>query len=474
MSGSRAEIAAAGSPPSAVSAALPASALALALVISQIAVIRLYGGVSAGEVPTIASVLPLVLLLALPTLACVGLARRFAALPATPMLLAAVAATGLAMRLPFFGQPAVLEDDHFRYLLDGAMVAHGFNPHTRAPLELLQATGLSPDLAQVVNSGRDVIAKVNFPDLRSMYPGASQLIFASAHFIAPWSLDGLRFVMMLCEIATFGLLVLLLRRTGRSRLWSALYWCNPLMAFTLTGQAHVDAAMPPLVIASLLLAAARRPAGAGIALGLAIGVKFWPVLLAPLLARMVGPSLRPVIIGSAAGGLTALALCLPAALSSVNADSGLSAYASGWSVNNMPFAWASWLLYTVAPEGGERLLRLALALIVGAAALAVATRPVKNLEAAVGRALVVAALLFYLSPAQFPWYAAWFIPLAAAAGNRPLLLASATLPVYYLFFPLAAVGGREIHGYGLAALHVLPVLAALAAGMVHRRRSATS
>jgi hypothetical protein len=210
------------------------------------------------------------------------------------------------------------------------------------------------------------------------------------------------------------------------------------------------------------------------ALGLAIGVKFWPLLLAPLLARIVGPSLRPVIIGALAAVLTALALCLSAVLSSLSAGSGLSAYAAGWSVNNMPFAWVSWLFYTVAPGDGERLLRFALALIVGIAALAVALRPVADLERATVRALVIVALLFYLSPAQFPWYAAWFIPLAAATGNRPLLLASATLPIYYLFFPLAAAGHRDIHSFGLAVLHLLPVLAALAAGMVRRQRSAAA
>jgi alpha-1,6-mannosyltransferase len=451
-----------------------AAALALCLVASQFAISRLYAGVSADQTRTIASVQPLLLLLALPALACVGFARRFVSLPATTVLLMAVTLTGLAMRLPFFGQPALLEDDHYRYLLDGAMVAHGFNPHTRAPLELLEATGLPPDLARLVDAGRGVIAKVNFPDLRSMYPGGAQLIYAAAHLVAPWSLDGLRAVMMLFELATFGLLLLLLGHIGRSPLWAALAWCNPLLAFTLTGQAHVDAALPPLLLAALLLSAAHRPSGAGLAVGLAVGVKFWPVLLAPLIARLLGPSLRPVAIAAGAGGVTALALCLPSVLSAFGASSGLSAYAAGWSVNNTPYAWVSWLIFTVWPGEGERLLRLGVALAMGLAALAVAWRPIVDTDDAARRMLVVAALLFYLSPAQFPWYAAWFLPLAALRGNRPLLLASATLPIYYLFFPLAAADIGEIHRYGLAALHVAPVLAALAWDNALRRRSVAS
>ncbi len=457
---------------------VPAAALGLcaafALVASQIAIAGLYAGANAERMLTVRSVLPLILLLALPALACVAVARRFAALPATPLMITAVAVTGLAMRLPYFGLPPLLEDDHYRYLLDGAMVANGYNPHVRAPLDLLQAASLPPDLAQLVEAGRGVIARVNFPDLRSMYPGGAQLIYAAAHLIMPWSLDALRIVMMLFEIATFGLLLLLLQKTGRSQLWAAFYWCNPLMAFTLTGQAHVDAAIPPLVLASLLFAAARNAAGAGVTLGLAVGVKFWPVLLAPLLARMLGPSLRPVIIASAAGGLTSVTLCLPAILSAFGESSGLAAYSTGWSINNAPYAWLSWMIFTVWPVDGERLLRLSLALAVGVAALAAAARPVADLAQAGVRALAVAALLFYLSPAQFPWYAAWFLPLAALTGNRPLLLASATLPVYYAFFPLAAAGQAHVHGYGVAALHLLPVLAALAISRLRRSAGATA
>jgi alpha-1,6-mannosyltransferase len=459
--------------PATVQALILVIAAAGALVLGQIAIARLYAGAVADKVLTVASVLPLMLLLALPALAVVSLAKRFTSLPATFPLLAGIAVTGLAMRLPFFGQPPMLEDDHYRYLLDGAMVANGFNPHTRAPLDLLTASDLPQQLAQVVNAGRELIAKVNFPDLRSMYPGSAQLIYAAAHVIAPWSLDGLRVVMMFFEFATFLLLLELLRRTGRSPLWAALYWCNPLMAFTLTGQAHVDAALPPLVLASLLLAAMRRPAGVGIALGLAVGVKFWPVLLAPLLARMLGPALRPVVVAAATGVATAVALCLPAVLSAFSAQSGLAAYSAGWSINNMPFAWVSWfMLVVIGPDVGERILRLSLAIVMGLAALGLAWRPIINLEDAARRMLVIAALLFYLSPAQFPWYAAWFLPLAALTGNRALLLASASLPVYYCFFPLAAAGDRDTHLYGLAGLHLLPVLIALAVGHLRREQGA--
>jgi hypothetical protein len=199
------------------------------------------------------------------------------------------------------------------------------------------------------------------------------------------------------------------------------------------------------------------------------------VLLAPVLGRVLGPSLRPALVAAAAGGLTSAVLCLPALHSAFSASSGLSAYASGWSVNNMPYAWLSWFVYVLTgSDVGERILRLSFACIMGCTALGLAWRPVADLDDAARRMLATAALLFYFSPAQFPWYAAWFLPLAAFTGNRPLLLASATLPVYYAFFPLAAAGRAEVHGYGLAALHLLPVLIALAVSLLRRPAVATT
>jgi hypothetical protein len=156
---------------------------------------------------------------------------------------------------------------------------------------------------------------------------------------------------------------------------------------------------------------------------------------------------------------------------SLSANAGLAAYAGGWSVNNAPYAWVSYLfLKLFGPGTGEVMLRILVVLTAGAASLAVAVHRPCGLEPLIARAAILAATLFYLSPAQFPWYAAWFLHLASASGAWPLLAASIGLPVYYLFFPLAAAGLRDLHGYGLAFLHLAPVL--LAACLVRRASAA--
>ena len=369
-----------------------------------------------------------------------------------------IAISGILMRAPYFGAGPMLEDDHFRYLLDGAMTAHGLSPYTHAPEAILKGMdGIAPAL---VDAGRDVIAAINFPDLRSIYPGSAQALFALAHLLAPWSIDGLRVVVFAAEALTALLVWRVLASSGRRPLLVALYWCNPLMAFCLTGQAHIDAALAPPILAALLAANRQRGAVAGLCLGIAAGVKLWPILLAPLVARALWPHRAALLACAMTLGATTLVLCGPLLWASLHANAGLTAYAGGWSINNAPYAWASWLfLHMIGPGSGEAALRALVVLAAIGASLAVAAGRPMGLDDLIGRAAMLAATLFYLSPAQFPWYAAWFAPLAVAAGGWVLITATVGLPVYFLFFPLALVGLRDIHGYGLAVLHLAPLLA---------------
>jgi hypothetical protein len=406
-----------------------------------------------------ATALVLWLSLSLSAVAVIGAAWAMRDAPLSRGLALAIVLAGILMRAPYFGAGPMLEDDHYRYLLDGAMVARGLDPYAIAPAALASgAPGVPPDL---IAEGGAAIAAINFPGLRSIYPGGAQILFALAHLAAPWSIDGLRAAILAMEALTALLAWRLLVACEGPPVAIAIYWCNPLMAFCLTGQAHVDAALGPPILAALLAAHRRAGALAGCALGLAIGVKLWPVLLAPLLARALGQDRRRLASFALALGGTTLVLCGPLLVASLDADAGLVAYATGWSVNNAPYAWASLGLRGIFGQtAGESALRLLVALAAAAASVAIAARPPGATGDLVFRATTIATLLFYLSPAQFPWYAAWFLPLAAASAGWVAATATIGLPFYYLFFPFAAAGHAGIHHLGIAALHLAPVLLA--------------
>lgn len=474
--------------PSAAAAAAPATvtlavALAAVLVASQWMMARLSPGWAQIELQTLADALPVVLLLGVPAALGLALAPRlsrwagFLETAGRRQALWLMVAVGLAMRFVWYGVPVLIDDDFFRYLWDGAVLAWGQNPYTMSPKAALDGIGVPTVLAPLAAKAGDVLRGINFPELTTIYPGTSQLAFALAYGIAPLQLDGLRLVFLGAELATLALLLTIARDLGRPPIVAALYWLNPLVVWSSHGTGHTEALLAPLVLGACLATWRGRDLIAAALVALGIGVKVWPVLLVPVLARIIHAKGRS-LVGPAlvlAGGT--VLLLLPLALSALGGGtrSGLIAYSEHWWVNNAPFSWISYWVYqlTSGDPLGQRALRAAIALSMGILALALAYRPATNLRGLLISALTIAAATFYFAPAQFPWYALWFLPLAAAVENRPLLAASATLSIYYFFIPLANQGLGPWHSYGVAFLHAAPVLIWLLVDWRNRRSEPT-
>lgn len=443
-------------------------AVAIGLVASQVVLANMAAGYAAAKPVRIVEVLPLIGLLSIPAALALLAVPHLAALEPRRSALVAMVGCGLAMRLVWLGVPAPLEDDYYRYLWDGALLAHGENPYAASPLAITTSQDPGPTLAHLREAGASILSRINFPELWTIYPLTAEAAFALAHTVAPWSLDGLRLVFIAADFAALIVLAMLLRRSGRSTLLASLYWLNPIVVHATTATAHVDGLVPPLVLGAILLIVNARGA-AGLALvGLAAGVKVWPLLLAPvLIAEIVRRGCPPWFALQLLAAVT-LAVLGPVLFTALGPASGLRAYSAGWANNNAPYAWASYGLYLIFGEGSlaQHLLRLALALAAGLVAICVARTPRRDTAGVVFAMMTVAAAVFYLSPAQFPWYAPGFLAFAAGAAYRPLLIASATLPSYYLFFPLWESGRGDLFLYCVAFLHVMPVVVAIA---WHRR-----
>lgn len=419
------------------------------LLAAQIGLVGIAPSLAGAKPSAVGDVLPLIALLSVPA----GLALMAAPLvlrsAPSRIVMAVMIGAGLVMRLVWFGVPAPLEDDFYRYLWDGAVVAAGGNPYAVAP----------SGVESVAGQGLDVLARINFPELTTLYPGVAQAVFAVAHVVAPWQLDGLRAVFLVADLAGLWALIALLGRLGQSPLVAGLYWLNPLVVFTIFGTGHVDGVLVPLLVGSMLALLAAWPVMAAGLLGLAVGVKIWPVVLAPLVLAQVWRGRQRVwMAGVVFVAVSALALA-PLVVASFGRDAGLTAYAREWANNNGPFAWASYGLYLLAGESAavQLALRGVVAAGVGAVAVWAALQPSVRGERLVELALIVTAGLFYLQPAQFPWYALGFLPLAVVARCWPLMLPAVTMPAYYLFFPLWNRGHGDAFAYGVAFVHAVPV-----------------
>lgn len=366
------------------------------------------------------------------------------------MLLVMIALSGLAARVILSASTPILEDDFQRYLWDGAVTANGFNPYARSPSEAQAlAHGISGHkiaLGDLARDGERVLASVNHPNLKTIYPPVVQGAFAVSHVIAPWSLTGWRLVCLAGELATFALLLMLLQSAGRSPLWVALYWWNPLVIKELMNSAHMEAVLIPFVLGAVLLAIRQRFVSATVALGLAVGVKVWPLLLAPLLLRPLIHAPRQLLLCCTVLAVLCAALTLPVYLGGLDDTSGFVAYVSVWQTNSALFpAVATGLEQVLEYFGLENfsagsILRAAIAIGLAVFSVVLAWRPWNDAIDLLTRCAFMCGALVLLSPAQFPWYMTWVLPLAVFYPALSLLSVTAFVPLYYASFHFHALG----------------------------------
>ncbi len=373
---------------------------------------------------------------------------------------------GLAMRLALFNSTPIFEDDYYRYLWDGAVTANGYNPFTVSPDDA-QGEPYHYSLQALAHQSGIVIERVNHSELTTVYPPVAQAAFALAYLIEPWSLAAWRAVCLAAELATLLLLIALLDRTGRSRLWVALYWLSPLAAKEFVNSAHMDVIVMPFVLGAALLSLQHRYLSAVIALGFAVGAKFWPLMLAPLILRPLFSTPRRLALGVAILALMSAVALTPLLAQLPSDNSGLTTYALHWRNNSAHYvliekAFASILkplgFDTRIPGEAVRLLLASLAAMI---AVRSARQPIENGRDLLSHLGLVTAAIVLLSPSQFPWYALWFLPFAVFTPWSGLLLMMALMPIYYAGFHFLARDAFSLYREGLVFALWLPVWALL-------------
>ena len=394
------------------------------------------------------------------------------------LFMAVIVVAGVAARLVLFASEPILEDDYQRYLWDGAVTISGENPYALSP-EAAREPNAPNAYTRLAREAGPIIGRVNHPELRTIYPPVAQSAFALAHVLNPWSLTAWRTVILACDIATLVLVLLLLGETGRSPLWSALYWWNPLVIKELFNSAHMDAVVLPLVLFALLLAVrGRHVIAASTSLAFAAGTKIWPVLLLPLILRAHAKQKR--ILAAALTIFAGLILLwtIPFLIGGFDAESGLAAYLAKWKTNSALFPALESITATLlsglnlADVPAGKVARVLIAVTLTGLAFIVSFRPLSNADDLIGRASLLIAALVLLSPAQFPWYVVWFAPFLAFRPWFGFLLLTATAPLYYMYFYFAAAGEPQVFKQYIVWIIWVPVWATLIFEAVHHRRRA--
>ena len=387
--------------------------------------------------------------------------------PRSKTLLLWTICVGFVLRACFIPSTPMLEDDYYRYLWDGAVVANGVNPYSYAPSEILQSDGrfvvVPPVLVRLAAESGVVASRINHPHLRTIYPPVAQAAFTLAYSLRPWSIHAWRLVLFIFDAATLCILILILRKLNLSSLWSVLYWWNPILIKETFNSGHMDVVIMPFVLGAVLLAIGRKHLLSAVCLALAMGAKVWPVVLFPFLMRPLLGNPRKLVVALCLVGLVGAAMFAPIYAGGLDSDSGFAAYGKRWEVNDVIFmgiVWGARFFLKIAGMGAgysQLVARCVVVLLLAAWFAWLARNDITDGVDLCGRCMLGVAAIFLLSPAQFPWYFIWLIPFLAIRPRLSLLLLTVLLPLYYLRFYFAARDKVAVFDYGIVWIEYIPV-----------------
>lgn len=349
-------------------------------------------------------------------LACLAYLRAVREIFAMPEFPRRVIVIGLLMagvwHVAFLRLPAGADDDIHRYVWDGRLQRLDHNPYLVVP---------SDPAAQALHTPET--RNLNNPDLSSPYPPGAQLFFRAVTSLRE-STFAMKVAFVVCDFAIVFLLLDVLRRTARAEHLVLAYAWNPLLAIEVAGSGHIDIVGALLLVVSAAALERRWRAAAAVTLGLAVSVKFLPIVLLPLYWKRV--RIRDAMLAAAVVAL----LCVPFLDHGRVATGSLGTYVETFRFNSPVFA----ALSRVAPPK----LLAGLAGLVGFGTAIWLRRARHEWSPGVFAWPMAASLL--CAPAVFPWDLLWLLPFLTSASTLLIIFWTVSIIPTYVQWHLRALG----------------------------------
>jgi hypothetical protein len=313
--------------------------------------------------------------------------------------------------IAFLRVPPGADDDIRRYVWDGRMQRLGYNPYIVVPSDPALGALHTPETRTLNN-----------PDVPSPYPAGAQLFFRAVSAIHE-SIFVLKVAFVVCDLAIVFVLLDMLRCSGQGAHWVLAYAWNPLLAIEVAGSGHIDIVGVLLLLVSFAALERRWRTVAALAFGLAVAVKFLPIVLLPLYWRRV--RVRDAALAAVVFGLLYVPFLTHPFLTHGRIPIGsLGTYVQSFRFNDPVFAT---LERMAAPQ-----LVVGLTVLVG---FLTAIWQRKNSRAwpADAFAWPMAASLL-CAPVVYPWYLLWLLPFMRSASTVPIIIWTVSiLPTYYVW-----------------------------------------
>lgn len=352
-----------------------------------------------------------------------------------------IAVVAVLLRVPMFFTTPSLSDDVWRYLHDGRAQRAGISPYAYAPADPATSSFRGPEHA-----------RINHPDLVTIYPPAAQSAFLLNALLGS-RLLWWRLILLASEVILIVALGALIRARGHPLTNLVVYAWHPLAVIESIGSAHLEPIGIALMITALLAATRGRQVGAGTLTGLSVCVKF---VTAPLLLICTTLRSARTILAAAAVVIVAYALYWNAG----SVLGSLGTFAVRWQANAGLYA-----LLTLVLDGYRARIVVATLLV---CALVVINRTRAPDE---DRAGMFMFALLLLSPVVHAWYLLWLLAFAPLFAADLGWLRNAAL-VWSVTIVLSYAGESRF----ITLIEYAPVYGALAYGfnVQKKRRSVLS
>ncbi len=304
-----------------------------------------------------------------------------------------------------YGSP-ILEDDHFRYLLDGCMFVTYGTPYGIPPASLFAQNDL-PSECQIL------LSQVNYPNLPTIYAPVLQYIFAAMHLLSSANIETLQWFVSIVDI---GLIVLLSRYAPPH--YVLLYaWC-PLVIKEISFTAHPDIVGIGLLFAAFHLRKINKPLIAAVVLAMACATKVFAVLFVPFVLFALAPR-----YWLAFGFMLGL-LYLPFVFNGATDLTVLGIFAHHWQFNAL-------LFQPVATYFGGPAARIICLALFAAWYFSYFMRWRKSNEIGIPHGEWVFGMFLLFSPVVNPWYLIWLLPFAVM--RPPIWAWASTIAVVFSY-----------------------------------------
>ncbi len=313
-----------------------------------------------------------------------------------------------------------LSDDVYRFIWDGQLIVAGQNPLLTTPDNYLSALRFTNTNYEYF---RHLHTLINHPQFYTCYPPLMQGAFTVAAFFGGSSvfisIVIIKLIVAIVDCVAVYFIIKILRKINADVKLVVLYALNPLVIIEGAGNAHFEVMQVALLVISIYFILEQKLALAALFWGFAIVTKLLPLLLLPLVIRLLGFK-KGLLFSSIAVGVVILLFLPFLTLGSVDGFAkSLNLYFQNFEFN------AS--LYYLAREIGWWLVGFNFISFIGPFLMVVFLsiyaviffmKKKLSLNEFALHSLVILSLYYFFATTVHPWYIINLLPFALMANKK--------------------------------------------------------